>query len=101
VASDDALRRREADPRPRELALVVQAPESRESLVGVRHIEPGAIVADHERRRAGAGECPISTRGAVTLPVNFHTFPIRFSRRICASAGFEQRSDELRSQFGA
>src|SRR4051794_31911983 len=46
VAMDDPLYRRQADPGALELGLVVEPLEGTEQLVGVRHVESRAVVAD-------------------------------------------------------
>ncbi|MBA2543328.1 MAG: hypothetical protein H0V17_27040 [Deltaproteobacteria bacterium] len=53
VAMNDALDGRESDPGPREVGRRMQPLERREQLVRKGHVEPGTVVADEERARAG------------------------------------------------
>ena len=92
VAVHDALHRREADAGARELGGRVQPLEGREQLVGVGHVEAGAVVAHEEGARA-VGRAPGRPRCAPPprLPVNFHALPSRFSRSTRASCGIAAR----------
>ena len=61
VAMDDPLHRRQADPGALELGLVVQPLERSEQLVGVRHVESRAVVADEVGARPVRSVRPTST----------------------------------------
>src|SRR5262245_66442147 len=57
VPGDDPLHSHEPDARARELADGMQALEGYEELVGVRHVEADAVVADEVFKSVLAGTC--------------------------------------------